>query len=447
MKIRITSLFLFLLLAAPSVRAEDPGVPYFRLNLDECVNLAVQNNEQLKAQRYDVEHVLARKIEATKRYVPVLKYQYRFAPVPRDLDNPFDALMSGDVSVLNSIRLELGAPISTFGRISIAKQMADLGVDLAGLQGQQKSDEIALNVYKLYQGVVLARELKALGSQAMDALEQNISALEKEETTDQIQILKLKVILYEVQRRVNEARMKETLAMSTLKLQMGLEDDVNFDIRTSSLRKERFKRRSFESVLAEAESYRPEYKLLEKGLQLRLKEIDLAKREYYPKLAWGGFFDYGYAPGIRGEDQNEFVNPFNYTRAGVGIELSNTLDFRKIKSKIEQAEATYLKTIGQKRAANRGLELDLKKAYMDLKQFEYLLSRAEEEKKAARQIVFLTKSNMDIGLGESKDYYEALQSYMVFQARTFEAIFNYNNAVATLKQKMGKLYAQQQELY
>ncbi len=102
--------------------------------------------------------------------------------------------------------------------------------------------------------------------------------------------------------------------------------------------------------------------------------------------------------------------------------------------------ADVLKAIADKRSKYRLLEIDLKNAYLDLKQKELLVWRSEKEKKSARQIVFLTKSNLDIGLGEKKDYLEALQSYLLIQAAVYENVYNYNIAVATVKQKIGKLY-------
>ena len=150
-----TSLFLvlgFLFLAEP-VQANDL-MPYFRLNLEECIELAIKNNEQIKAKHYDIEKVLAQKIEATKRYIPVLKYKYNLAPVPQDIDNPFDSIAKGDLSVLNSIKIEVGAPVTTFGRLSLLKQMANLGVDLSRFNKKKKADEVVLNVYKLYQGIL-----------------------------------------------------------------------------------------------------------------------------------------------------------------------------------------------------------------------------------------------------------------------------------------------------
>lgn len=447
MKLKFQIFLLFLFLAGSSLSfANTTFSPKFRLSLEECIDRAVHNNEEIKAMHYDIEKVLAQKIEATKRYVPVIKYKYNLAPVPRNIDNPIDSLSEGNLSVFNSIKVEMGVPITTFGRIEILQEMADLGVDLSTFNQRKKTDQVVLDVYKLYQGILLARQLKSLGYEALDAIQKNVKALEKDEAPDQIQLLKLKVVLYEVQRQVSEAQVKELLALATLKVQMGLEDDVDFDIKARSLKRERLAYGSFEDILAKAKENRPEYKLIQKGLELKQKEIDLAKKEYWPTLGVGAFFEGGYSPAIEGDEgSNDFTNPFNYTRAGIGFELKGELDFRKIKSKIEVANAGYLKSIGEKRAAFRGLELDLRQAYQDLNQHKYLLSRSDEEQKAARQIVFLIKSNLDIGLGEKKDYYEALQSYLVLQARGFESVFKHNIAVATLKMKMGELYAHQKE--
>jgi hypothetical protein len=176
-------------------------LPYYRLNLEQCFEIALTNNEEIKAAEHDVEIIVAKKIEATKRYVPVTNYKYRAGPAPRDVDDMLESVGNFDLSVFQSFKIETGAPVSTFGRLKIAKTLADMGVDLKTLEMQKKADEILLNIYKLYNGVLLARELKGLLQQGLDAIQSKIGDLEKEESADQIEILKLKVLLYEAERR------------------------------------------------------------------------------------------------------------------------------------------------------------------------------------------------------------------------------------------------------
>ncbi|MCP5463856.1 MAG: TolC family protein [Deltaproteobacteria bacterium] len=436
----LAPLFIFIVLILFSARSfADSQV--LTLSLDDCIRYALNNNEDIKMAHYDVVGSIAQKIEATKRYVPVVKYQYRIAPVPKDVNNPAQSFFSGDISVFNSFKIEAGIPVTTFGRLAISKELADIGIDASRLQKQRKADEILLDVYKLYHGILLADELSILAQKGLDAISDKIGELEREENADQLQILKLKAVLYQVEKKADEAYKKGTIAKAMLKYRLGLEDDVVLLLKNKTLNKEHFPYRSYEDLLKQAKNSRAEFKLLQKQVWAKDKQLQLEKREYYPKLILGSFIDYGVSPGIIGdEDDSAFNNPFNFTRAGVGFELAGELDFRKIKSKVEKAKAEKYKAIAEKRSKHRLLEIDMKNSFLELEQRRKLLMRAEQEKKSARQVVFLTKSNLDIGLGEKKDYLEAVQSYLLIQAALYENIFNYNTAVAKIKSQIGTLY-------
>jgi outer membrane protein len=442
------SFLLFILifcLASPSVNAE--LIPYYRLGMEECIQLALKNNQEIKAAGYDIETVIAKRIEATKRYVPTLEYKYRVAPGPKDLNNAIESIVTGDVTAYNQFEITLGAPITTFGKIKVGQELANLGIEIKSAQKEIKENEVVLNIYKLYNGILLARELKAVITEGLDSVGKKIKELESEDLADQLQILKLKVILYEAERRFQEADVKERVALSSMKVLMGLEPEVDFDIKSKSLNQEPWKKLPFEEVMTQAKRYRPEVRFAKEGVKLKAAEIEKAKKEYYPNLIIGAFAQVGIAPNVRNVAiNNDFQNPVNYERAGIGLELSGKLDFRQLKSRVSEAKANYLKAIAQKRAAMGGLELDLKQSYLTLEQNEFLLNRAQKDQKAAQQIVFLTKSNLDLGLGERKDYLDALQSYLVFKGRAYEAIFNYNVALATIKMKTGSLYDEQKKV-
>lgn len=418
----------------------------FRLSYEECVEMALKNNDQIRAADQNIQVSLGKVDQAHPRGIPVVKYQHRIAPVPRDIDNAAESFFGGEISVFNAFKIEVGSPITTFGKLKTAQHLADLGVDAAWFKRKKTADEVAFKIYQVYEGILLARELLGLVDQARDAINKKIRELETERILDQLQILKLKVALYEIERRAEDASQKKELAISTLKLLTGLEQNVDFDIATRGLRSVSFKLKNVEHYIEEASNYRPEYKLLETGVEAREKKLKLEKLQPVPSLGVGGFFDIGRAPDIRGgEDESTFTNPFNYTKAGVGLQLKGEFDYVKTTSKVKQAKADLLKTIYEKRAAVRGLELEIRKTYSEVKKARSLMRKANKEKKAARQMVFLTKSNLDIGLGDKKDYLDALQSYLLFQGREYEAIYNNNVAVCDLKMKTGKLYAEQRK--
>ncbi|MDO8518815.1 MAG: TolC family protein [Deltaproteobacteria bacterium] len=436
--------FLFLLLF--SFPAWGAPRPIF-CHLKQCTEIALRNNQQIHAADAEMEMSRGKLDEAHPGPMPFLKYESRLAPVPRDIDNAAASFFRADWSVFNSLKLELGAPISTFGRLTIAQDLAELGIDASWFKRQKTSDEIVFRVHQVYHGILLARQLQNLADQAVEALEGKIEEQKKERVVDQIGVLKIKVALFEVRRKVEEAKKKEMLALAVLKVQMGLEQDVPLSIPDEDLTPVSFTLRPLSYYLTEAHDYLPEFKLLAVGVAAKGRQLSLEKKAPFPVLGWGGFFDIGHAPAIRGEDgESSFSNPFNYTKVGVGFQLKGEFDYRKMRAKVRQARADLQKVSFERGAATRGLELDVEKSYWDVVEAARLMEQSGDEKKTARQMVFLTKSNLDIGIGEKKDYYDGLQSYLVFQGRELEAIFNYNVAVSELKKKTGRLYAGQKEI-
>lgn len=429
---------MFLLFFFPATASK--GSPIYRLNFPQCVQMALENNNQILATEHDIDLSQAKRREASPRSIPVVKYEHKLAPVPRDIDNLADSFFGGDISVMNNFKMEVGSVITTFGKIKTAQELADIGIQASWFTKDKTTNEAIFKIYQIYNGIILARELLGLGAKAKDTLHGKIGEMQKEKVVDQIGILKLKLVLFEIERKVEEAKKKGALAIAALKLQLGLEDDVDLNIRSHALTSVSYRLRPLKEYVELARVHRPEYQLLNAGIQAKEKKIRLEELNYSPNLGVGGFIDLARAPGISGgEDENDFTNPFNFTKAGVGFQLKGEFDYVKTSSKVKQAEADLLKTVYDKRAAIRGLELEIQQSYLEIESARTLMMKAGEEKKAARQMVFLTKSNLEIGLGEKKDYYDALQSYLIFQGREFESIYNYNVAIFDLKKKSGIL--------
>ena len=66
------------------------------------------------------------------------------------------------------------------------------------------------------------------------------------------------------------------------------------------------------------------------------------------------------------------------------------------------------------------------------------IERADGAGKLSRQLLFLTQSNFDLGLSESKDLVDAVQSFLTTRGEYFEAVYNYNVACAKFDMKLGR---------
>ena len=414
----------------------------FSLSLKQCIEKALVHNKELQAANLDIEVAHERINEASRLGYPIVEYEYQLAPVPKDVSNAVDDFFSGHLTVFNRAKLGVGVPIHTFGKVKTGKELASLGVEAERQKKVLKEEDIVATIKQLYNGVLLAREVNRLLKTAYDQLTDEMIKREKiEEGGDPSELLKLKLFRAELEKRLEESDKKEILALAAMRVQMGLEPDVRFDLAMDKLRPVVAPLYSYESYRQSALDSRPDLKLLNVGYLAKGKQIDLEKRLMGPILGVGGFFELGRAPSVSGVTAvDDFSNPFNFTRAGLGLQLKGNLDFHTSLSKIHQEEGELHRIRIQKELAGEGVQLEVKDAFLQVRNTKLDMDRAEEAGKLSRQLLFLTQSSYDIGLSDSRDLIDALKSFLETRGQYFEAVFYYNSALAKLDQKTGKTW-------
>ena len=53
-------------------------------------------------------------------------------------------------------------------------------------------------------------------------------------------------------------------------------------------------------------------------------------------------------------------------------------------------------------------------------------------------MMFLSKTNLDIGVGEEQQYTDALQLVLLTRGEYYKTVFDYNIALAKLEEKIGR---------
>ena len=220
---------------------------------------------------------------------------------------------------------------------------------------------------------------------------------------------------------------------------MGLSSGTVFTVYSRKLRPVEASLKPFEDYLTAAMAKRPDVKLLATGMDVKRNQYLLEKRKLFPDVGVGAFFEVGRtATDIKGVTAtDDFNDPFNFTRAGVGLQLSGRFDFHGSSAKIQKSRSEYYKLNLEQMIAKEGIKLDVFDSYLKARTAESNLKRARDAESAARQLLFLTQSNYDIGIGEQKDIVEALQMVLLTRGRYFESVFDYNSALAVLDEKIG----------
>lgn len=411
------------------------GANPLRLTLQDCVRIALLNNNKVQASEYSIESARQRYEEADARYWPIFEYEWVSAPVPSDVQHAAGKFFEGKVTWWNKINVNVGIPIYAFGKLNLLKNLAIGGIAAARAERKKEKLSTITTVRQLYHGVLLAEELGRLLIKAHNKLSNALNNPDR----SPIDKIKAKVFLLELERRLSDARQKELLALEGLRVQLGLNPDVAVMTFSNKLNLIRLNLRPLEDYIAMALKNRPDVKLVEIGVETRRNQYRLEQRKFFPDIGVGAYVDFGRTihkvTGLTTTD--DFTNPFNYSRAGIGMRVKGKFDIHGQTARVRKARSDYYKSSLQHYMAKDGITLEVKQAYMAAKNALYNVERAEQAQIFARQYMFLTQSNSELGVGENDEYTESLKLVLFTRGQYFEAVFNFNVALAILEQKTG----------
>jgi outer membrane protein TolC len=413
------------------------------LNLDDCIKMALENNEKVIGAGYGITAAEGQLKEAKATGWPVIEYQWRVAPVPTDASNAFRAFFDGQLALFNSFRFTIGFPLFASGQIWTAKDMAKNGVAASKQNDVKEREGTIFMIKQLYNGVLLANEVEKLLSDAVEKINNKVKDEEAQEvpTHSPYDLLKLKVFGVELEKRLAETMQNRELALQGLRIQMGLQPEVKFRLSENLLKPITAELSSLEKYMQASIEHRPEMHMLDIGVDTRRLQYKLEKQKLGPSAGFAFFLEGGITSSeiFNVGSSNDYNNPFNYARAGVGLQVSGKLDIHGASGRIKKAKAEYFKAVYDRLIAEKGLKLDLEKAYLTAERKRDDVRRMKRAESLARQMMFLSKSNSELGIGDEKDYTDALQLVLLSRGQYFQSVFDYNTALADLEQKVGQV--------
>lgn len=417
--------------------AERLGNKPLKLTLEDCIRIALVNNNKIQSTEYGIDAAEAKLMEASATFWPIFEYEWLSAPIPQDVSHAVKTFFEGEMAWWNKVRVAMGIPVYSFGKITTAQDLARGGIAKAKEDRKKERLSTVTQVRQLYYGILLAEELGRLLTNAHNKLSKKLG--EKNDGKSPVKKIKAKVFLVELENRLAEARDKEILALEGLRVQMGLSPDVSVMVYSDNLRPIKAELRSFEDYLETALEQRPDVKMVEIGVETRRRMYTLEKRKFLPDIGVGAYLELGRTTGrVTGiTTTDDFSDPFQFSRAGVGMRIEGKFDVHGQISRVKKARSDYYQASLEHYMAKDAIGLELKKAYMEAKTSLDDVQRAEKAEQLAHQLTFLTQSNYDIGVGEEDEYYDALQMFLLTKGKYYEAIFNYNVALAILDEKAG----------
>ena len=402
-----------------SVFAQQPDSR--RLSVQNCIDMALENNIELKNSLLEIDKARATKNEARAEYYPTVSAQ----AVAFDALNPMITFGIEDIDnaqlrqILYTLYAEYGAnmgldkeysfvqngvmfnamatePIYAGGRIRNGNKLAKLGVEAAETQAKVKEDEVCLQTETLYWQIVALQEKLA----TLDQLDRLLDTLDKDLSGAIEAGLAMPTDQFKLKVKQNESqlnRKKVTDGITLLKMALGqyigtdwqtltLADTLGLEIEPSA----------YFQVAEEAVAQRNESHLLD----LSLKAEDLKKKmtlgEALPSLMVGGSASY----------HTIFENTKPNAMVFAVLQVPIT-DWHKTSIKLKKHDLDAEMAENTRRDLAEKMEMQTTQAWFNLEQSWLRITMAQTALSDAEANLKVTEDYYEAGLVALSDLLEA----------------------------------------
>jgi outer membrane protein TolC len=241
-----------------------------------------------------------------------------------------------------------------------------------------------------------------------------------------------------VSKAVNKLERESQMAKEALRRSLGLSDLSDFDVTDQILKPVSFELRSLEEYLARAELQNPDIKRLKAGVAAEEARYKAEKAKFYPTVLAVGGAKSAVAPGRVDPDNPFLVDDFHQLNGGAALAFQWDLNLLQTNAEVHQKKAKAMKMKSVYRDGANGVALQVKDKYQRVRERQANLESSHEARKAGRALLVLNLTNFKFGIGTGKDLFDALSLYARTAGEYFEAVFEYNLAVAELQSVTGE---------
>lgn len=419
-------------------------------NLDECVERALQMNPEIEQARLDVTEAEWKLQSAKLARTPSMEL-FNLMGVTKDAEG--DAITGDTIDnhygFFNRLNVEIAIPIYTFGRLSRGIDAAGENVNVQKASQIKTRDELIVRVHQLYYGLMLSRQvldsMEDLFESFTEARDIAEERLEKSDpSVTEADVLKLKIGLAGVTEGVRKLERETELTQAALRQTLRLNEEDEFEIADERLKPVDFELRPLEQYLRQAENNNPDIQKIKAGLAAEEARYLSEKSKFYPSLLLVGGVRHATAPDREDQD-NPFLNDdYNYFSAGGAFAVKWNMNLFQTNAEVQQKKVGYLRMKSRLQQGLDGITLKVKEKYYKVKEKQANLDTSFESRKSGRALMILTLTNFKFGIGTGKDVFDALGVYARTAGSYYEAVYDYNMAVAELKSVVGSIFQPQE---
>ena len=415
------------------------------LTLSESIERALVSNDEIKMKGEDVHYAEGRLGEIKALLYPTIQMTTLAIPIYKETGNAltsvedkneWGAWLKSSTTILQ--------PLYGFRKEKYYKLAGEKGIEAEKEQRNMKSAEVVFDVKQYYYSAQAAYDaMKQLNGteEKLQSVIKRVDELLKMESGEvrKQDAYKLKALHQELKQKREFVIKATQLATSAVAFKAGVSSDIEFDIKDKNLKQEDFVLKSLAFYQNLAMENRPEMKALKAGITARHALIDGERTNRLPLFFLGGLVDIADTPNhIRTRQGSPYAyDPYNGSNVGFGLGFRWNLDIWKVNAKIKSLKAEYYKLVFQKDFAEKGIPLEVKKAYLEYKEALANIGHASEQLSHSKKWFLQSVVAWGFGVGDTREVLESVIFKGLSDKNYFEAMLNHNIAIGALSRTTG----------
>lgn len=406
------------------------------LSLKQALELAERQNQELRAQSFQIEQARFDEDRVGGEFGPKLDALVGVGPNTRATGNALQS--STDNSHWGRTflgKFVLTQPLYTFGRKANYADAARAGVAVEQAEYSGKVSEVRYQVKEAYYGYQLANSLRDFIEGGKAEL---LKALEKRKNKGESKdSFRMEIFLAEVESREAEVKKYFSLAQAGLALRIG-QSVEQLDIKDPWLVPEERKLESFELYWQIARENRGEFLQLREGIVAKTALARAEKKALLPALVALASYEFA-DTNVRPEQPSLFANdPYNRSALALGVGLKMDFQWSLAQAKSGKLLAEANELAAKQSYAEQGIQTEVKKAYLEVEEASARLKSAKTAYATGKK--WLTKEVIGYasGLSGTSGLVEAYGARAETAKSYFEAVHRHHLAWATLAKVVGK---------
>ncbi|MBI4228081.1 MAG: TolC family protein [Deltaproteobacteria bacterium] len=340
------------------------------------------------------------------------------------------AVITGGIFTI--VRADLFQPIFTFGKISSDEKKAEKGLEATIANVSEARNDTITRAKTAYFNLQLAHTLNGLANEGRDEAKKVLTSVEElirvgSPKATQMDKLNLKILLSNFNKDVVTSEKEIDISRAQLMRMLTIEEKDSFDIDSHTIKPVEFKLNELSYYKEKTQVNRPKLKAINAGIESKWHSVKREKSDYYPTIFVGGTLRY-----------NQSTIFEDTIIGGAGIGIRQVLNYT-ISADLSEAKAEYSKSLREKDVFLKDIDLEVEKAYLNMKENADNLEYGNEGFGEAKKLLQNAISNYDLGIGSLNELINAFGTYLREGTEYYQTVFLYNISAANLEMVTGDL--------